>query len=458
MEAVLLLQENGVAKYANVKKLIGLAQEHCVAKQGTLTSWLEYVAALRKAQARETAANVHAADAVTIMTIHKSKGLEFDTVYLPMLDRRGASDVNVVKFHRQLGLGVKAVLDNGETVESSVLSKIKDEDKKLQKAEKQRQLYVAMTRAKNRLVMSGAFNEEGDSTADNWFNDLRGILQDSDNVENVIVDMREESLEPKVVEEDLDYVIPNDELIEALASYGASGKNYFSPSSLQTYLHCERQYFYQQEGLPVLEVEGEGGSSLPPHIVGSIIHRALELYDYKNLDAAFNKAVEEFAPGNKVGAAKAKEQLEKYVESDLFKALPKNKLKELSFTLPLEDMLITGVIDCVVETADGLVIVDYKTGRPPEKADVKLGYAYQLAIYKQATEKLLGKKVVGAKLHFLQDLSEWSLPMDGDHLADAFAMCKNISAKGSEEDFECNLANCKYCPYNYLCPQKSSEG
>ena len=456
LEAVMYLQENGIAKFANVKKLIGLAQEHCASKQGTLTSWLEYVAALRKAQARETAANVHAADAVTIMTIHKSKGLEFDTVYLPMLDRRGASDVSVVRFHKQLGLGVKAVLGNGETVESSVLTKIKDEDKKLQKAEKQRQLYVAMTRAKNRLVMSGAFNEESDSNADNWFNDLSSIFYKSENVESIFADWRDEFTEPEDVlgEAEFGGIFPNTELLEPLASYGANGRQSFSPSALQTFMHCQRQYFYQQEGLPALEVEGEGGSNLPPYIVGSIIHRALELYDYKNLDVAFTKAVEEYAPGNKVGTAKAKEMLVKYVESDLFKALPKNKLKELRFTLPIEEMLITGVIDCVVETADGLVIVDYKTGRPPEKTEVKLGYAYQLAIYKHAAEKLLGKKVVEAKLHFLQDLSEWSLPMDRDHLAVALALCKNIGFKGGEEDFECNLANCKYCPYNYLCPQK----
>ena len=223
-------------------------------------------------------------------------------------------------------------------------------------------------------------------------------------------------------------------------------------------MHCQRQYFYQQEGLPALEVEGDGSSNLPPQIVGSIIHRALELYDYKDLDAAFDKAVEEYAPGNKTGTAKAKELLVNYVESDLFKALPKNKLKELRFNLPIDNMLITGIIDCVVETADGLVIVDYKTGRPPEQAEVKIGYAYQLAIYKHAAEKLLGKKVVEAKLHFLQNLSEWSLPLDRDHLAVALALCKEISVKGGEEDFICNLANCKYCPYNYLCPQKLNEG
>ena len=101
-----------------------------------------------------------------------------------------------------------------------------------------------------------------------------------------------------------------------------------------------------------------------------------------------------------------------------------------------------------------MTIVDYKTGRPPQVGEVPLGYAYQLAIYKAAAEKLLGKKVVEAKLHFLQNLSEWKLPMDRDHLAVAIALCKQISSQGGEEDFVCNLASCKYCPYNYLCPQK----
>ena len=455
IEALHYLQENGAAKLANVKKFIRLANEYCSAKQGTLTTWLEYVDALRKAQARETAANLYAEDAVTIMTIHKSKGLEFSTVYLPMLDRRNAFDRDVVKFHKQLGLGVKAVLDNGKAEESSVLKQIKDEDKNLQKAEKQRQLYVAMTRAKNRLIMSGAFNEERESTGDNWFNDLRGILSQSPNVENVVEDMRDESNEEKRIIDVVEGIMPDDDAIAPLESYGASGRQNFTPTSLQTYMHCQRQYFYQQEGLPVLEVEsGEGSGELPPHLVGNIIHKALEVYDGKDLEVAFAKAVEEYAPGNTQGTTKAKAMLEQYVASDLYKSLSNNKLKELRFALPMGDLFISGVIDCLVETADGLTIVDYKTGRPPQVGEVPLGYAYQLAIYKAAVEKLLGKKVVEAKLHFLQNLSEWKLPMGRDHLSVAIALCKQISSQGGEEDFVCNLASCKYCPYNYLCPQK----
>jgi ATP-dependent helicase/nuclease subunit A len=184
------------------------------------------------------------------------------------------------------------------------------------------------------------------------------------------------------------------------------------------------------------------------------VHKALELYDGKGLDEAFAKAVEEYAPGNVVGTAKAKAMLEQYVASDLYKALPKKKLREMQFALPMEDLLVSGVIDCIVETDAGLMLVDYKTGRPPKQDEVKLGYAYQLAIYKYAVEKLLNKKVIEAKLHFLQNLSEWSMPMDKDYLDASLALCNEIRSKAKEEDFTCNLANCKYCPYNYLCPQK----
>ncbi len=458
LDAVLYLQDNGAAKHANVKKLVGLAQEYCTAKQGTLASWLEHIANLRKAEARETAANLPVTDAVTIMTIHKSKGLEFDTVYLPMLDRKGSSDVSSIKFHKKLGLGIKALLADGDVHESDVLQQIKVEDKEMQKAERQRQLYVAMTRAKNRLIMSGAYKDGRNSDADNWFNDLRKILGDSDVAEipeKDKVDMRGEPLAPKKIYDDEEGLMPDAELLEPLPTYGASGRNYFSPSALQTYLHCQRQYYYQQEGMPAFEVEGEGtGSDLPPHVVGSIVHKALELYDGKDLDKAFAMAVEEYAPGNIVGTNKAKAMLERYVASDLYKTLPKNKLKELRFALPMDGFLINGVVDCVVETTKGLMLVDYKTGRPPQMGEVKLGYAYQLAIYKYAVEKLLGKKVVEAKLHFLQDLSEWSMPMDKDYLKVAIALCKNIGDKGKEEDFGLNLASCAYCPYNYLCPQK----
>lgn len=83
--------------------------------------------------------------------------------------------------------------------------------------------------------------------------------------------------------------------------------------------------------------------------------------------------------------------------------MPKKQKRELEFVQPLQQELAAeGVIDLLAfDEDDNMIIVDYKTGTPPEPDEVKLGYAYQLALYKDAAEKLYpGKRVVRAELHF----------------------------------------------------------
>ena len=118
--------------------------------------------------------------------------------------------------------------------------------------------------------------------------------------------------------------------------------------------------------------------------------------------------------------------------------------------------MLEGVIDYLADTPEGLVLVDYKTGTPPETEAVHLGYAYQLALYKKAAERMYGKKVIRAELHFLQNLSKWELPPSADYLQEAVALCKKIAGKCAVEDFACNSGRaCSYCPYVYICPQEN---
>ena len=59
---------------------------------------------------------------------------------------------------------------------------------------------------------------------------------------------------------------------------------------------------------------------------------------------------------------------------------------------------------------------------------MKLGYAYQLALYRDAAEKLYpGKRVARAELHFLQNMSVWQLPLDKSYLQEAVELCEEIS-------------------------------
>lgn len=463
VDAVLSRQERGASKLANGKKLRQLAEEYSATRQGTLSDWLAYVERVRKAEARETAANLDAADAVQVLTIHKSKGLEFKTVVVPFLDSPRNGATAEVSYLPGVGLGIKLLQADGQLAETGVLRAVREADKRLDLAERLRQLYVAMTRAEEELLLSGAVQEGKEPKLDkksllelDWLSQLLVIFADDAALEQQEIDLRSElpaaaavSEAPCVVTKEIE------QAIAPLPTYAASGRTHFTASALQTYLHCERQYFYQQVlQLPELETAASEGeqSKLPAKLTGLIVHRALELYR-GDAEGSFSRAVSELAPGKE--AAFAKELFSSYIASSLYAQLPKEQKRELSFYLPTaQGLVIEGVIDCLGRQEDGsLCLVDYKTGVPQQ--EVQRGYIYQLALYKAAAEQLTGQRVRSAQLHFLQDLSVWELPDDKDYLAEALALCTEIAAKSEEAQFSCADGRaCLSCPYVYLCTRK----
>lgn len=478
-EFVLSQQENGPSKLANVKKLRRLAQQYCQTQQASLAEWLQNVKDLRASSSKEPAATVQADDALQIMTIHNSKGLEFDLVILPQLDKSVHGDTASIKYlpgkeGEQGLLGIKVPDKEMQMQKSGVYELAKARDSELEEEESRRLLYVAMTRAQKQLLMVGTVAEEklpeaviGLPSANGWWQQLQAVYEvDWDKQESSCPWIRllcAAALSPAVAQQGEQQQLALEPLALApLPAYAACGRTCFTASALQTYLHCQRQYYYQQVlAVPELEqtVAGEQAHELPASVTGSIVHKALELYNGYNAEAVFAIALDEFAPG--AAATQAKSMFDAYISSDLYKALPKKQKRELEFVQPLQQELAAeGVIDLLAfDEADNMIIVDYKTGTPPEPDEVKLGYAYQLALYKDAAEKLYpGKRVVCAELHFLQNMSVWQLPLDKSYLQEAVELCEEISGKGEEDDFACICnESCAYCHYAYLCPQKNKE-
>lgn len=478
-EFVLSQQENGPSKLANVKKLRRLAQQYCQTKQASLAEWLQNVKDLRASSSKEPAATVQADDALQIMTIHNSKGLEFDLVILPQLDKSVKGDTASIKYlpgkeGEQGLLGIKVPDKEMQLQNSGVYELAKARDSELEEEESRRLLYVAMTRAKKQLLMVGTVAEEklpeaviGLPAAKGWWQQLQAVYEaDWEKQESSCPWVRllcAAALSPAVAQQsEQEQLVLEPLSLAPLTAYAACGRTCFTASALQTYLHCQRQYYYQQVlAVPELEqtVAGEQAHELPASVTGSIVHKALELYNGYNAEAVFAIALDEFAPG--AAATQAKSMFDAYIVSDLYKALPKKQKRELEFVQPLQQELAAeGVIDLLAfDEADKMIIVDYKTGTPPEPDEVKLGYAYQLALYKDAAEKLYpGKRVVRAELHFLQNMSVWQLPLDKSYLQEAVELCEKISGKGEEDDFACICnESCAYCHYAYLCPQKNKE-
>ena len=484
-DVVLARQEDGEQKLANVRKLRQLALQFAAVQNASLGEWLAYTDRLRRQEVRETAANLPAGDAVTIMTVHASKGLEFKTVILPMLDTQGKADSDMIRFDKQLGLGIKAVLPDGSLKDSSVYKAVKEREKALAAAESLRLLYVAMTRAQYDLLLSGAYNIEGKKNdASSWFNLLRRAYDGSDAVEFKEVDLR--GLESDAAPETERTPLPvPPELLAAAAPLPAfeQGLTAFSPSFLQEYLFCQRAFFYRYIArLPELELlgkaaaqaaeSGEGEPAMPPKLAGSLIHKALELLHWEALppslskerrekaEAAWQAALAEIAPeyAGRASAGKAREMLFNYIYSGLYQGIAPEHRREQRFSLVYGGYEFSGVLDCLYQDGAGLWhIVDYKTGRPPQTQDgaqLPLGYACQLALYRQAAAELFGAAGAVAELHFLQDNSCWPLPPEADFLQQALALCDEINAKKMAEGaFACaaDRQRCAFCSYNYLC-------
>ena len=464
LEPLLAAQDFGMEKLANVKKMIALAEAYTTEKHGTLADYLLRLQQLRLASAREaSAADTAGGSSVTIMTIHKSKGLEFPVVFVPALDARGKGDTDMLRFNAAVGLGIKVDL-GGELQDTSVMTEIKEIEKQLDTSEKQRQLYVAMTRAQDRLILSGAYDSGSRSKSETWFSSLRNILQDYDQF--LLKEYKAAEVKPAVsAAATADTILVSGELlqrIQPLPEYGLAWQHSLSATALQTYLYCPRCYYYQYIlQMPGYEMQKEAGAEgyLPASLQGEVIHKALELlvHGYEP-QQAFTAALQAYKVQG--SADRAHEIYWRYLNGPLYQKLQQKERKaEISFSLPLlreygVDAAFTGYIDCTVFNGDGtLTIIDYKTGLPPGEDEPQQGYIYQLALYKKAAAELWQQPVKMAELHFLQNNSCWQLSVHSDVLAEAADLCKEIFAKRTECEFAVKNKYCQNCQFAYFCPK-----
>lgn len=148
----------GEAKQANLKSFLQLASDFSAGSQQDLIQFLEYIGSMED-RGLVISGDQDDADTVRIMSIHKSKGLEFPVVFLCGLSRsfNKESTREQVLCHKDLGLGLSFV-NLGQRVryptiaKRAIAAKITEESV----SEEMRVLYVAMTRPKDRLIMTYA--------------------------------------------------------------------------------------------------------------------------------------------------------------------------------------------------------------------------------------------------------------------------------------------------------------
>jgi ATP-dependent exoDNAse (exonuclease V) beta subunit len=147
---------------ANVRKLMRLAREYELDEGRDLRGFIDYIDEQDLVQAREAEAPLEGEglDAIRLMTIHAAKGLEFPCVCVADLGRNGHGDDDALRVTRDGSMGLRMASLHGTTEKSPEYERIQAESDAEVEQEERRIFYVAMTRAREHLVLSGGTDFE----------------------------------------------------------------------------------------------------------------------------------------------------------------------------------------------------------------------------------------------------------------------------------------------------------
>ena len=177
---------NGLVRRANVLALYDRAKGYEASGFRGLFRFLRFVESLRDSNQDMPLANVvsEADNVVRLMTIHKSKGLEFPVVFLSGVQKR----FNMMDLRSELlidknaGLGLKGYFpDIRVSFPTMPWFYVKDVKEAALKAEEERILYVALTRARDKLIMTGHF--KGFKNAKGKLSTLGELIKNTASVE-----------------------------------------------------------------------------------------------------------------------------------------------------------------------------------------------------------------------------------------------------------------------------------
>jgi ATP-dependent helicase/nuclease subunit A len=418
---------------ANVEKLLELAGRWDARGLGDAATFSHELVRLAEEEPREAQADViDAGDprAVNLMTVHRAKGLEWPVVVVPDLAALKPVPGDRVAFDRRLGLALKPLLP-GEiaTTETPTHLRVVDELRRRDKAESLRTLYVALTRARDLLVLSGKMASTRNGS---WRQILDEALDSSTSVRAAVKDVDVEQLPPagpppvaaperaersnQRVQRALD---------RARSPVLPAGNELVLPvTQLQDFFLCPRRYHYAHEiGLsehPVVlelpeeaEAREEGGPAADagdPRRRGTLAHALLEKVDLSVLrrgGPALRHHLERLLwsvgeraedAGNQEIVADVEAFLRTRFAARLAAAGEARVHRELPFLLrvgaqgAVPSLFVKGKIDLLLEDGEGgALVLDYKYSRlHPEGLQP---YSFQLDCYALAARQYLREGV-----------------------------------------------------------------
>lgn len=203
--------KGGEVRTANLDMLIVKAKDFEQTSLFGLTSFVKYIEKLRKYEKDFGEAEVlETGDSVRIMSIHKSKGLEFPVVFVSGL-MKSFNEMDAKKtvvIHKEVGLATDYFnIETREEGRSFLKSLISDKIKLDNLSEEIRILYVALTRAREKLILTGTM-KEAIQTIEAIEEKRLGLKEEELFSDILDSDNFMELLLPSLLEEGLDFVLP----------------------------------------------------------------------------------------------------------------------------------------------------------------------------------------------------------------------------------------------------------
>ena len=304
-----------------------------------------------------------------IMTIHKSKGLEFPICYFAGFSSKfNLSELKEkIIYDNKYGLILPVV--NGYYKDTILKTLLKINTKKEEISEKIRLLYVALTRAEEKMILVMEQQEEEDEVRDivPVYNRLKysSFLSIMKSIYTVLLPY-EEKIEIDVLK---DYIYSNKKTnLECLRT-----NEVINVEELNIVPDEQKMRKFSKDTLSLISKDEQEKMN-----VGTRVHEILEEIDFKNFDVSTLDA-NDFV----------KEKISSFLNQKLICEHIDDKMyKEYEFTYLEDDIYMHGIIDLMIECSDKIIIIDYKLKNIDDSM-----YDRQLNGYRDVISKKTNKDV-----------------------------------------------------------------
>jgi len=416
----LRLQQRSRQAISNLKKMLDLARSWEKKDPLTLRQFLGWLRESKEQEKEESESLIPEgeAKAVTLLTVHRSKGLEFPVVVLANLISGQNRSPSLLVDRRHSRYELKA---GGQVSFATCgFSELREDEKARQEAEKRRLFYVAVTRAENCLMIPLTRGRRSQG----YWNYLSELDENHRIPEYARVEM-ETNLEkfPKS--------LPSEDQEEATEKED-NQKSFAEELTAVDWLKRRQRWkeelselvTRQAESTPAYTASGQVGevdekdkerevSSLDRPVargasLGSAYHQVMEKVSLKPESSEVYRLVEEASrywgleqeAADELGA-----MVQKTLKSSLWKRIEGIPVyREVPFSVYYGGKILEGLVDLLFQEGESLVLVDYKTDYL-DKNDVESRRDYYLPQaygYALALEHVTGKRIKEVSFYFVR--------------------------------------------------------